>query len=152
LSVAHIPSPLAAPSLQAALGTLRARGLRVSTTRRLILAALYAAERPLNADELTARISADLASVYRNLSLLEEIGLVCRVQFGQGAGRYALASAAEREFVSCESCGTFEAVDPARLEAVRALIARELGYRARFSTHPLVGVCGACLAREEAVG
>jgi Fur family ferric uptake transcriptional regulator len=141
------PSPsLFAPSLPAALGILRARGLRISAARRLILDALYRADRPVGADELAGRISADLASVYRNLGLLEDVGLVRHVRLGRGPGLYSLASAARYEFVSCERCGVFEAIDPARLEDVRALIARELGYRANFSQFPIVGVCAGCEA------
>ena len=41
----------------------------------------------------------------------------------------------EAEFVTCEGCGAFEAVDPSRLDAARALIESELGYRRAL--HPL---------------
>jgi Fur family ferric uptake transcriptional regulator len=137
---------LFAPSLLAALGVLRARGLRISAARRLILDALYRADRPLSAHDLAGRISADLASVYRNLGLLEEVGLVRRVRLGGGPGLYSLASAAHYEFVSCERCGAFEAIHPKRLEGVRALIEQEFGYRANFGQFPIVGVCADCEA------
>ena len=48
------------------------------------------------------------------------------------------------EFVTCERCGAFQAVEPGRLDAARALIERELGYRARFSHFPIVGICATC--------
>jgi Fur family ferric uptake transcriptional regulator len=114
-----------------------------------VIEALFAAERPLTADEIAAGLegwlpASDLASVYRNLDTLEEVGLVRHFHVGHGAGLYSLASAGDLEFVTCERCGALEAVPPGRLDAVRVLIQRELGYRARFSHFPIVGTCAAC--------
>jgi Fur family ferric uptake transcriptional regulator len=153
MTVPHHTSPLAAPSVEDAVELLRSRGLRVSSARRLVIEALFAAERPLTAEEIAAGLegwlpSSDLASVYRNLDTLEQLGLVRHVHAGHGAGRYSLASASEPEFVSCERCGAFEAVPPGRLDDVRALIRRETGYRAHFSHLPLVGTCADCLTQE----
>ena len=150
MTVPHRTSPLAAPSVEGAVELLRRRGLRVSSARRLVIEALYAAERPLTADEIAAGLegwlpSSDLASVYRNLDTLEELGLVRHFHAGHGAGRYALAAAGDVEFVSCERCGAFASVPAARLDRARALIQRETGYRARFSHFPLVGTCAGCL-------
>ena len=149
VTVPHRTSPIAAPSVETAVSVLRARGLRVSAARRLVIEALFAAERPLTADEIAAGLegwlpASDLASVYRNLDTLEQIGLVRHFHVGHGAGLYALASAGELDFVTCEQCGALEAVPGDRLAGVRALIQRELGYRARFSHFPLVGTCAAC--------
>jgi Fur family transcriptional regulator, ferric uptake regulator len=147
VTVAHLTPPLAAPSLGSAIGALRARGLRISTARRLVLEALYDASGPVSAEMLTDRLPAlDVASVYRNLDVLEELGLVRHVHLGHGPGLYSLVAPGALEFVTCERCGAFEAVEPARLEAVRGLIEDELGYRPRFTHFPIVGVCGECRA------
>jgi Fur family ferric uptake transcriptional regulator len=150
MTVSHRTPPLAAGSIASAVEVLRDRRLRVSAARRLVLEALFAAERPLTADEIAAGLegwlpASDLASVYRNLDTLEEVGLVRHFHLGHGAGLYSLAAAGDLEFVTCESCGAFEAVAPSRLDGARDLIARELGYRARFSHFPIVGICSACL-------
>lgn len=150
MTVPHQTPPVAASSVETAVSALRARGLRVSAARRLVIEALFAAERPITAEEIAAGLegwlpASDLASVYRNLDTLEEIGLVRHFHLGHGAGRYALASARELEFVTCELCGAFAAVPPGRLDGVRDLIEQELGYRARFAHFPIVGTCGACL-------
>jgi Fur family ferric uptake transcriptional regulator len=149
VTVPHRTSPIAAGSVEIAVDVLRSRGLRVSSARRLVIEALFAAGRPMTADEIAAGLegwlpSSDFASVYRNLDTLEEVGLVRHFHAGHGAGRYALA-AGEAEFLSCERCGAFEAVPANRLDAARALIRRETGYRARFSHFPLVGTCADCL-------
>ena len=149
MTVPHRTSPLAAQSVDGAVELLRNRGLRVSSARRLVIEALFAAERPLTAEEIAAGLegwlpSSDLASVYRNLDTFEELGLVRHFHAGHGAGRYALALTGEPEFVSCEGCGAFEALAPGRLDGARAVIERETGYRALFSHFPMVGTCAAC--------
>jgi Fe2+ or Zn2+ uptake regulation protein len=150
MTVPHHSSPLAAPSVEAAVSLLRTHGLRVSAARRLVIEALFAAERPLTAEEIAAGLegwlpSSDLASVYRNLDTLEEVGLVQHFHVGHGAGLYSLVAAGEPAYVSCERCGAFEAVPAGRLDAALELIERETGYRARFSHFPLVGTCAGCL-------
>ena len=72
-----------------------------------MIEALFAADRPLTAEEIAAGLegwlpASDLASVYRNLDTLEELGLVRHFHVGHGAGVYSIASAGEREFLSCE--------------------------------------------------
>jgi Fur family ferric uptake transcriptional regulator len=145
MTVVRYAPAQAAPTLASALGTIRARGLRVSATRRLILQALFVQDRPVSAEALAGGLpQGDIGSVYRNLEQLEAIGLVRHVHLGHGPGLYALTARREAEFVTCEACGAFEAVDPARLDAARAAIERELGYHARFTHFPVVGVCAAC--------
>jgi Fur family ferric uptake transcriptional regulator len=157
VTVSHRTPPLTATSVDSAVELLRARHLRVSAARRLVLEALFAADKPLTAEEIAAGLegwlpASDLASVYRNLDTLEEIGLVRHFHLGHGPGRYSLAAAGDREFVTCEECGAFEAVEPSRLDRVRALVEDELGYRARFSHFPIVGTCAACLAARNQEG
>ena len=155
MTILHHTSSLAAPSVEGAVELLRRRGLRVSAARRLVIEGLFAAERPLTAEELAAGLegwlpASDLASVYRNLDTLEQIGLVRHSHVGHGPRLYSLASAAEVELISCEQCGAVEAVPASRLDSAREVIERETGYRARFSHFPLVGTCAACTVRLEA--
>ena len=150
MTVSHLTPPVAASSVETAIEALRARGMRVSAARRLVLEALFAAKRPLTAEAIAAGLEgwlpqSDLASVYRNLDTLEAIGLVRHFHLGHGPGLYALAAADDVEFVACERCGAFETVEPAQLDAVRGLIEAELGYRARFSHFPIVGTCADCV-------
>jgi Fur family ferric uptake transcriptional regulator len=145
VTVAHLTPPLAAPSLGSAIGALRARGLRVSTARRLVLEALYEAPAPVTAEMLAERLGGlDIASVYRNLDVLEELGLVRHVHLGHGPGLYSRVAPGDSGFVTCERCGAFEAIEPARLEGVRSVIEQELGYRSGFTHFPIVGVCAGC--------
>jgi Fur family transcriptional regulator, ferric uptake regulator len=145
MTVAHHAHALSAPSLPAALSALRARGLRVSIARRLVLTALYDAEAPLSVEELAERLpGSDVASLHRNLDVLEALGLVRHVHLGHGPGRYSLARR-DVEFVACDRCGAFEAVESRRLDGARQLIERECGFVPRFTHFPIVGTCPSCL-------
>jgi Fur family ferric uptake transcriptional regulator len=144
--------PLDAPDLEAAVEALRAQGLRVSSARRLVLEALFRASGPISVEQIADGLAgklprSDLASVYRNLETLEEIGLVRHFHLGHGPGLYALAGL-EREHLVCDSCSAVLAVDPADMDEVRSLIRARFGYEARFSHFPIVGLCDEC-AREE---
>src|SRR3954449_10649256 len=143
-------SPATRPAtLAAALATVRSHGLRASSARRLLLAALVAAERPITAEAIARGLDgrvppSDVGSVYRNLEALDRIGLVHRLNPGHGAALYTLAGAADAGYVACERCGEVHTADPRALAAVRMAVRAALGYEASFTHVPLVGTCAAC--------
>jgi Fur family transcriptional regulator, ferric uptake regulator len=144
--------PLDAPDLDSAIAALRARGLRVSAARRLVLSALYSSSGPLTAEQIASGVAgklprSDLASVYRNLETLEEVGLVRHFHLGHGPGLYATAGD-QREYLVCDSCNSVRAVEPKDMDPVRSQIKKRFGYEARFSHFPILGLCPNC-AREE---
>jgi Fur family transcriptional regulator, ferric uptake regulator len=144
----HTGPALSVSDAQSAASLLQARGLRLSAARRLALEALFAAASPVSAEEIADGLGgrlprSDLASVYRNLELLEEHGLVRHLHLGHGPGLYAPAGH-EREYLLCESCGETRAVDPAELDGVRELIAQRFGHQASFRHFPIVGLCEHC--------
>jgi Fur family transcriptional regulator, ferric uptake regulator len=154
VTLSPIRRPLAITDLDEAIDAIRARGLRLSAARRLVLETLFAADRPLSAERIaegvTGRVPrSDLASVYRNLETLEELGLVRHVHLGHGPGLYALAGGDPREYLVCESCDRVEAVQPDRLEAVRAAVREAFGFEARFGHFPIVGLCPRCAAEAD---
>jgi Fe2+ or Zn2+ uptake regulation protein len=128
--------------------------MRISAARRLVLEALYAAQGPISAEQIADGLSgrlprSDLASVYRNLDTLEQLGLVRHCHLGHGPGRYLPTGRSEREYLVCDSCETVSAVEPGRMDGVRALIRERFGYEAHFTHFPILGLCADC-AREAA--
>jgi Fur family ferric uptake transcriptional regulator len=148
MTVPCLAEPAPAGDLDAAVAQLRGRGLRLSASRRLVLEALFAAGRPATAEEIASGMygrlpRCDLASVYRNLETLEELGLVRHMHLGHGPGLYAPA-AEDDEYVTCERCGRSEAVARDVLREVRAAVRAAVGYEPRFSHFPLTGLCPSC--------
>ena len=153
LTTSASTSPREFATASSALDALRRRGMRVSTPRRVIVEALFAADRPVSAQEIAAgldgeRTRLDLASVYRNLETLEGLGIVRHIHVGHGAGRYVLAGRGAGEYLACERCGAVAEIDPRRLDGPRAEVMRQCGYRVSFTHFPLVGVCLRCAAKE----
>jgi Fur family ferric uptake transcriptional regulator len=155
MTLASTRPAVAVADVEAAVSALRERGLRVSSARRLVIEALFAAAEPVSAEAIAGGLSgrvprSDLASVYRNLEVLEDLGLVRHVHLGHGPGLYALAGDPEREYIVCDSCDAVRAVPAAELDGVRDEIRRTFGFEARFSHFPLIGLCPECAARRAA--
>lgn len=137
--------PLAYAGVDDVARALRARGGRVTGPARLVLEALFAAPGPVSAERLAAEAGGlDLATVYRNLERLEDLGVVRHVHLGHGPGLYALLGGEDREYLVCDICDRVDLVDPARLDPVRAAIRNEFGYEARFRHFAIHGMCAQC--------
>jgi Fur family ferric uptake transcriptional regulator len=144
MTLAPDTPPLAFDDVADAVRALRESGLRLSTPRRLVLEALFAAKAPVGAADLARDLAIDESSVYRNLEVLEQRGLVRHVHLGHSPGLYTLARAEETEYLYCERCGRATAVTPDDLDPVREHIQADFGYTARFTHFPIVGVCEQC--------
>ncbi len=141
---------LAFTDIADAVTALRARGLRLTTPRRLVLEALFAADGPASAERIANELRLELTSVYRNLETLEEHGLARHVHLGHGPGLYALVGSGEREFLACERCGAVHTLTPDQLDPVRDQVKRLFGYEARFTHFAILGLCPACARQRQA--
>lgn len=158
MSVSSYPATAPAPApppatLAAAMATVRARGLRASSARRLVLAALFAADGPVTAEQIANGLDgltppSDLGSVYRNLETLESVGVVRHVHAAHGPGVYTLAGDEHEGFLSCERCGETTAANARAVALIRHAVHRAFGYDASFVHFPIVGVCPGCAAEE----
>ena len=152
MTSSHATRPVVARNAGAAVTALRSHGLRVSSARRLVLDALFAAAGPVSAETLAAGLGgrfpvSDLASVYRNLDTLESIGLVRHVHLGHGAGLYALVGHHEQAYAACERCGRRTEVQPDGLAEIQAAVSAACGFAAAFAHFAIVGLCPQCAAR-----
>ena len=149
MTVSPDRQPVIVTDLEEAIAAVRRTGLRLTAARRLVLEALLAARRPISAEDIAdglggSMTQSDIASVYRNLETLGELGLVRHFHAGHGPGRYVLEGFGDREYLACESCGTLEAVEPAALDGVRDAVRALSGFEAHFSHFPIVGLCARC--------
>jgi len=144
LTSAPQTTPVRCATLEDAIALLRERGLRLSTSRRLVLEELFAADQPICAEHIATRLRLDLTSVYRNLEVLEQQGLVRHVHLGHGPGLYGLLVHGEREYLYCERCHAVTAVAPEQLDPVRERLREQFGYHVRFTHFPITGNCPTC--------
>lgn len=128
---------------------LAAAGYRSGGARTAVLEALARQETCLSPGEIVEAIRGGgrrvaVASVYRALDLLVELGLVRRLGLGPGAVRYEIRGPTHTHHLVCGSCGevtTF--VDPSLDRAV-ARIARGMGYQPKGQIVALNSTCGGC--------
>ena len=132
--------------------SLRERGLRVTPQRRAILAAFSAGENGhVTADDVFERAVAGLpelsrATVYNTLDLLESLGEVLVLDFGQGYKRYDGRCPAPHAHLVCAACGRVDDVDGVDLANLPVQVADRTGYRVLEHRFDLRGLCPACQA------
>ena len=130
---------------------LQERGYRLTEPRRVIIAALRDAGRYCTATQLYERLrgrAVGLASVYRTLELLAELGLVQRFDVGEGVARYepALPSGEHHHHLVCDRCGRVAAFEDQGVERSLASLARRLEIRVEGHDVVLRGTCVDCVA------
>jgi Fe2+ or Zn2+ uptake regulation protein len=126
---------------------------RLTRHREALVAVLAATDRPLTIPEIGRR-DPDLAvsSVYRNLTTLEEIGIVHRVVTAGDFAHYELAedlTEHHHHHLVCSNCGAVEDFEaPTKLEQSVSEAARLVGRRNGFRTErhvvDLIGLCTNC--------
>ncbi|MBQ4094357.1 MAG: transcriptional repressor [Oscillospiraceae bacterium] len=84
-----------------------------------------------------------LATVYRNLKLLEELGLVRRVTSYAGSERYDACCGDHIHFL-CRGCGRVEDVKSADAEGIRAAVTLPAGCTADKMDLTVTGLCSIC--------
>ena len=110
-----------------------AKGLRMTDQRRVLARVIGDADDHPDVEELYARAAAvdpkiSLATVYRTAKLLEEAGILEKLEFGDGRARYEDAERDHHDHLIDVSTGTvIEFVDP-EIEALQEKIATRLGF------------------------
>jgi Fe2+ or Zn2+ uptake regulation protein len=137
----------------AAAERLAALGQRYTRGRRMLVEALEGARRPLTiGDLLRDRPSLPQSSAYRNLSVLEQAGVVHRVVTSDEFARYELTESLtehHHHHLICSSCGSVADFTVSKrmertLEDVLARAAEDAGFQAEHHRLDLVGVCADC--------
>jgi Fur family transcriptional regulator, ferric uptake regulator len=91
--------------------SLKAGGKKLTKPRKAILAILERSALPVTAAEVHDRLKkermpADLVTVYRNLAMLQELGLVNPVGLHEGQMRYEVRHGREHHHhIQCRGCG-----------------------------------------------
>ena len=134
-----------------ALTRLRAASGRSGGARRLVVELLGEQNCCLSAQELYERVRAGggrvgIASVYRALDGMDELGLVQRVDLGDGVARFepAHADGDHHHHLVCDDCGKVEAFEDPSLESAIERVADGRGYVVAAHDVVLRGACEDC--------
>ena len=133
---------------------LGAGGHRAGGAREAVVELLSRQDCCLSAQEISDRIRSEgggvgLASVYRTLDLLHGMGLVQRVDVGEGGLRYepVVPGGEHHHHAVCDTCGRVTAFEDERLEQQLERLAGRLHHS--MSGHDIVihGDCPRCAAK-----
>jgi Fur family transcriptional regulator, ferric uptake regulator len=133
------------------LDALSAAGHRAGGAREAVVSLLGRQSCCLSAQEISDELrntgsDVGIASIYRALDLLHGMGLVQRVEFGQGVARYepVVPGGQHHHHAVCDSCGRVTRFEDYRLEQQLERLAGDLKHS--MSGHDLVirGECPRC--------
>jgi Fur family transcriptional regulator, ferric uptake regulator len=133
---------------------LRATGGRLTPQRRLILQVLEASDEHLDAEALYERVKArdsdvSLATVYRTLAMLREIGLVEEHRLGQDHAHFEAVRDEPHYHFTCLNCGDVIEFDTDLVAQIEQQLYAQEGVRVVSSQLHLQGYCAACRSGHE---
>lgn len=131
------------------LAYLERNGSRVTLSTRAVVEVAATSTRALRSAQLLARVRArhpgvSQQTVNRTLARLIALGLIQRVQDGEGQLAYLAAGPDGQALVICERCGEVEYVECPTFLAIFEEIRQLTGFALRAPCFPVFGVCAHC--------
>jgi Fur family ferric uptake transcriptional regulator len=137
------------------LALIRQRGQRVTAERLALLDEIFTHHGHIDAEQLLASLRAggvkiSRATVYRNLDLLVECGLVHKHRLGRSRHLYEHVHAGQRHHhLVCAECGrVVEFLSPG-IAALQTEICRAHGFAPGRHALQITGLCNVCAERAE---
>jgi Fur family transcriptional regulator, ferric uptake regulator len=131
---------------------LRARGLRLTAPRQLVLEAVHtlghATPEQVHAAVREVAAGVNITTVYRTLELLEELGLVTHTHLSHGSPTYHTAGNQQHVHLVCRSCGAVDEVEPGMLTPLARTLDEQRGFLVDIGHLALFGLCRTCGERE----
>ena len=128
--------------IEAAVGKMRGRGYKTTPQRMAVLRAL-AAEQHQSMESIRSRCPrVGMVTVYRTLDLLNGLGIVRRLDLGDGA-RYELAENHHHHMI-CESCGDISEFEECALDQ-KLLPVGSFGFEVLAHSIEVYGRCAGCI-------
>ena len=127
---------------------LRRGGYRITPQRQLVLEAVerlrHGTPEELLAEVQRTASGVNLSTIYRNLEVLEEVGLVTHAHIGHGAPTYHAVDDHVHIHLVCDTCGTVQSIDAAIAEGFLDDLRRSTGFVTDVSHVALHGTCRDC--------
>jgi Fur family zinc uptake transcriptional regulator len=132
---------------------LKRDGARLTEPRKILLEAALKSEKPFSAEGLQQLVNVgpgsskpDLATIYRNLSYFNEIGLISRVDLGGETAVYEVGSKDQghhHHYFICRACGKTETLEACSLAPTESIL-KKRGYHGLSHRLEFSGLCPDC--------
>jgi len=132
------------------LDSLKAGGKKVTKPRKAILGILEQNPLPITVAEIherlkKAKMPADLVTIYRNLAMLQELGLVNPVGLHEGQMRYEVRHGREHHHhIQCRGCGQIVDLMLCPLKKLTELVERQTKFSVDSHALEFFGWCPQC--------
>ena len=129
---------------------LRRQSHKMTAPRQAVLNLLRTQAHPLSAKEIFTALPGnpcDLATVYRSIRLLEQMGMVKRFDFGDGTARYELLKEGDdghHHHLVCTRCSGIVELDECSMTKLEKRIAARNGFKAVTHKLEFFGLCPQC--------
>ncbi|MGP4071680.1 peroxide-responsive transcriptional repressor PerR [Piscibacillus sp. B03] len=134
--------------LQEALSQLKSSGVRITPQRHAVLEYLMQSMTHPTADDIYKALEGkfpnmSVATVYNNLRVFQEIGLVRELTYGDSSSRFD-CNTTEHYHVICESCGKIVDFHYPSLDEVEQLAEQVTGFEVSHHRMEVYGKCEDC--------
>lgn len=133
--------------------TLKEKGYKLTPQRRSILDEILKHEGShLTTEEIYDLVKVNcpeigLATVYRTVQLLEEMGVLCKLDLDDGCSRYELCDEEENHqhhHLICQNCGEVIEVQDDLLEELEQVIENQYNFTIKNHSLKFYGLCNKC--------
>jgi Fur family transcriptional regulator, ferric uptake regulator len=127
---------------------LRERGYRVTPQREAILDEVLATDGHITPQDLARRVQRRLpavnaSTVYRTLTMLEEVGVVRHSHLERGA-EYHRGDEVEHVHLTCSRCGAEDDLSMEEAENLKDVIRAHRGFQPDLTHFAIAGLCARC--------
>ncbi|GAB2534261.1 peroxide-responsive transcriptional repressor PerR [Gracilibacillus alcaliphilus] len=134
--------------LQEAVDKLKSSGVRITPQRHAVLEYLLNADTHPTADDIYKALEGkfpnmSVATVYNNLRVFREIGLVRELTYGDSSSRFD-CNTAKHYHIICENCGKIVDFHYPSLDEVEVLAEQITGFDVSHHRMEVYGVCQDC--------
>lgn len=135
--------------LRDALETLKSTGVRITPQRHAILEFLIQSMTHPTADDIYKALEAkfpnmSVATVYNNLRVFRESGLVKELTYGDSSSRFDFVTN-DHYHIMCDSCGKIVDFHYPGLDEVEHLASHVTGFQVKSHRMEIYGTCATCI-------
>lgn len=150
------PHRLIQPSLTDLTDKLRQKSRKITGQRQAILDVLRKHSSPLTNKEIHAAIGTadcDLATVYRNMHALVDMGMVQRYDFGDGIARFEWVGESDADHhhhhLVCTGCAFVIEIDDCAISEIQSQLASRHGFTDVTHRLEFFGMCPRCKSKQD---
>jgi Fur family peroxide stress response transcriptional regulator len=131
------------------IGKLKARQYRLTPQRLAVVRILAENGEHPTVEKIHGRVKVDfpttsLATVYKTLAVLKEVGEVLEIGFGDGSNRYDGVNPSPHPHLICTRCGQIQDPDMDFLDGLTERVAAETGFQVTKHRLDFFGLCAEC--------